>query len=114
MSFGTCISQPWSSLPLAKASACLALSIIRSPAVGFLFFISTPLQTCKSRPDLAGRSSRRVVLSAPNRVLIFGEDVEQENRDIRPSEECYDPVAPLLPLALSGEPYLPGAACPSM
>src|ERR1022692_4629398 len=43
MSSGTCTSQPWSSLPLAKASACLALSIERSPAVGFLLFISTPV-----------------------------------------------------------------------
>jgi hypothetical protein len=35
-------------LPLAKASACPALSIIRSPAVGFLFFISAPFQTCRA------------------------------------------------------------------
>jgi hypothetical protein len=27
-------------LPCAKASACLALAIIRSPAVGFFFFIA--------------------------------------------------------------------------
>src|ERR1019366_6737614 len=43
MSSGTCTSQPWFSMPSANARACLALSIIRWPAVGFLFFISPSL-----------------------------------------------------------------------
>src|ERR1035437_2008065 len=42
--------------------------------------------------------------------LVLGEDIEQKNRDLRPSEECDDPIAATLALALSAEPYLSGAA----